>query len=103
MRRKWFGGEIWLYFSKFKGIFCPGKGLMVISVKGVVYKAFKYIELCCFHDSLLGGFDWGLFGDLHFSAEKWPAGCADWCRHREVGGCQPGFVIPCHVFSRLVS
>ena len=66
MRQKWFVSEIRLHFYKFKGIFCPGKGFMVIPVKGDGYKVFKYIELCCFCDSLLGGSDWGLFGDLHF-------------------------------------
>lgn len=46
MRQKWFIGEIWLYFSKFKGIFCPVKGFMVMPVKEDAYKVFKYIELC---------------------------------------------------------
>ncbi|MBL0552894.1 hypothetical protein ACK3YC_05310 [Aeromonas caviae] len=77
MRQKWFGGEIWPHFPKFKGVFCPEKGFMVMLVKVEVYKVFKFIELCCFYDSLLDGFDWGLCGDFHFSAAKWPAGCAN--------------------------
>jgi hypothetical protein len=66
MRRKWFVGEIWLCFSKFKSVFCPAKGFMVMPVKDDGYKVFKYIELCCFCDSFLGGSDWGLCGDIHF-------------------------------------
>jgi hypothetical protein len=77
MRQKWFVSEIRQHFYKFKGVFCPGKGFMVISVKREVYKFFKYIELCYFYDALFGGSDWSLCGDLHFSAAKWPAGCAD--------------------------
>ncbi|WP_152952567.1 hypothetical protein [Aeromonas caviae] len=77
MRQKWFGGGMRLHFSKVKGVFCPVKGFVVMPVKVDEYKAFKYIELCYFYDALFGGSDWSFCGDFHFSAAKWPAGCAD--------------------------
>lgn len=77
MRQKWLGGEICLHLYKFKGVFCPDKDFMVMSVKEDIYKSFKYIELCCFCNSFCGGFDWSLCGGFHFTVAKWPAGCAD--------------------------
>jgi hypothetical protein len=66
MGQKWFSGEIWPHFPKFKGVFCPEKGFMVMPVKVDAFKVFKYIELRCSCDSFLCGSDWLLCGDLHF-------------------------------------